>query len=494
MKKLYYVILAVLVPVLASCSGFLDIRTEASLPVSGMDYTKSENIFQPVSAAYASLRLDEGEALNYVAVLEIVSDDADKGSSATDGPTVQELDQFSYTPENSNINAVWEFFFEVVSQANYALESMDKFEKEMSSDADLKLISECRGEARIIRAYAYFNLVRIFGSVPKIDSSMSASDLNSLSAASVADLYKFIYDDLDAAIATVPDAYPDYPGRFTKYTAMALKTKVALYNRDWNECARLADEIIASERFDLVPKYRDVFSMQYENSVESLMELQSSTLGQTSGDAPLNFYAFIQGPRNNTPSNMQGWGFKVPSESLVKFLNDRGDTQRYAGTILERGTTTPEGDEIKDNCENPYYNAKVYTPSRYNNWSYNGYGFDYNMRIIRYAEILLMYAEALANNAPVGAKSGLSADDALGKVRDRAGLPATTATLENIYDERRAELALEENRFFDLVRWGKAAEVLGPLGFTAGKNEVFPVPSAQRQVNPNLPTTPGYTY
>jgi len=87
-----------------------------------------------------------------------------------------------------------------------------------------------------------------------------------------------------------------------------------------------------------------------------------------------------------------------------------------------------------------------------------------------------------------------SSATALNEVRSRAGLPAVAPTLENIYDERRAELALEENRFFDLVRWGKAVEVLGPLGFKAGKNELFPVPSAQMELNPNLPKTPGYVY
>jgi hypothetical protein len=116
------------------------------------------------------------------------------------------------------------------------------------------------------------------------------------------------------------------------------------------------------------------------------------------------------------------------------------------------------------------------------------------MRLIRYAEVLLIYAEAMANGASIASKSGYTADSALNEVRSRAGLPAVSATLQNIYDERRAELALEENRFFDLVRWGKAAEVLGPLGFTAGKNEVFPIPATQRQLNPNLPQTPGYTY
>ena len=240
-------------------------------------------------------------------------------------------------------------------------------------------------------------------------------------------------------------------------------------------------------------KFRDAFSVEHENGPESLMEIQSSDMGQTSGAMPICYYGFIQGPRNGDEP-LQGWGYKVPSQALMDFLDSRGDTIRKSVTLLARGSTTPEGDEISANCANPYYNGKVYVPSRYNTRSFNAYGLDHNMRLIRYAEILLIYAEALANGASISATSGYTADMALNEVRTRAGLPATTATLENIYDERRAELALEENRFFDLVRWGKAAQVLGPLGFTAGKNEVFPIPSAQRQLNSKLPATPGYTY
>ena len=180
--------------------------------------------------------------------------------------------------------------------------------------------------------------------------------------------------------------------------------------------------------------------------------------------------------------------------TLIAFLDSRGDAIRKATTVLASGSTTPEGDEIYAGCANPYYNGKVYVPSRYNTRSFNAYALDHNMRLIRYAEVLLIYAEAMASGAAITPVSGYTADMALNEVRARAGLPATTATLPHIYDERRAELALEENRFFDLVRWGKAAEVLGPLGFTAGKNELFPVPANQRQLNPKLPQTPGYTY
>ena len=356
-----------------ACTDFLDIRTEATMPSAGMDYSKTENIFLPVSAAYASMRLAEGEALNYVAVLEVASDDADKGSAADDGPAVKEFDDFTYGPQNEHIEYVWSIFYRMVSAANYAVESMDRFREAITSDDGLRQVTECRAEARLIRAYAYFNLVRLFGSVPLIDRSMSSEELAAMEVCPVPELYRFIYEDLDAAIATLPDSWPDMPGRYTCYTARALKAKVALYNKDWNEAALQADAIMASGRFSLIPVFRDAFSVEYENGPESLMEIQSSDLGQTSGAMPICYYAFIQGPRNN-PEPLQGWGYKVPSQALVKFLDGRGDAARKAATVLVRGTTTPEGDEISTLCANPYYNGKVYVPSRYNQRSFNAYG------------------------------------------------------------------------------------------------------------------------
>ena len=463
------------------------------MPSAGIDYSKTENIFLPVSAAYASMRLTEGWAFNYVGVMEIVSDDADKGSTPTDGITVAQLDNFSYGPDNEHVEAIWNYFYNISSAANFAIESMDSFAAAISSEAGLQQVEECRGEARIIRAYAYFNLVRVFGTVPIIDRTMTAAELASAGAASADEVYDFIYGDLDAAIATVPETHTDYKGRYNKYTAMALKAKAALYRGDWNEAARLTDAIIASGRYSLMSRFKDAFNVENEGGSESLMEIESSDMGQTTGGLPLCYYAFIQGPRGNKEP-FQGWGFKVPSQALVDFFDSRGDEVRKGVTLLVRGETTPEGDTILDICPNPYYNGKVYVPSKYNSRSFNAYGLDHNMRLIRYADVLLMFAEAMAQGASVSLASGYTADMALDEVRARAGLQSVPATLDNIYDERRAELALEENRFFDLVRWGRAAEVLGPLGFTAGKNEHFPIPSAQRQLNPNLPATPGYTY
>lgn len=491
MKKIIIIAIAALAAI--SCNSLLDIRTEASMPSAGLDYSKPENVFMPVSAAYASMRLSEGWAQNYVGVMEIVSDDADKGSTEADGPTVAQMDNFTYGPDNNNVEAMWNYFYNISSAANYAIESMDKFAEAITSEAGQQTVAECRGEARIIRAYAYFNLVRMFGTVPVIDRTMTADELATANAKQPAVVYDFIYTDLDEAIKVVPDSHSDYKGRYNKYTAMALKAKVALYRKDWNEAARLSDLIIASGRYSLMNRFKDAFNIENEGGAESLMEIESSDMGQSTGGMPLCYYAFIQGPRGNKEP-FQGWGYKVPSQKLIDFFDARGDAIRKKATLLVRGETTPEGDLISESCTNQYYNGKVYVPCRTNNRSFNAYGLDHNMRIIRYADVLLMFAEAMANGASITLTSGYSADMALNEVRARAGLAAAPATLDNIYDERRAELALEENRFFDLVRWGKAAEVLGPLGFTAGKNEVFPIPSAQRQLNPFLPATPGYTY
>ena len=477
----------------ASCSEFLGIRPEGTTPAEGIDYSKSENIFKPVSAAYASLRSGNVHAFPYICAFEITSDNADKGSAPEDNPTALALDHFTYDASNSLINDLWVGYYDVVSAANNAISQMPLFREAIQNAQTQVVINQCEAEARTIRAYAYFNLVRLFGSVPLVDTVMTADQLAAMKQASRDDIYQFISNDLDYAISTLPVAYPNaYAGRITSYTARAIKAKVMMYAGNWIEVAKLADEIVTSGRYGLLTDFREVFSIDGENSKESLFEIQSSTLGGITGTAPYIEYAYVQGPRGNSPANMQGWGFCTPSDDLVAFYRSRDEVVRPATTLLYRGTITPEGDEIKATCTNPVYNGKCYTPSIYNNWSNNGYGYDYNVRILRYAEVLLMYAEALLNGAQVG-ESGLTIDQAVNLVRHRAQLqPLSGVTIQNVWDERRAELAMEEDRFFDLVRTGQAADVLAPHGFISGKNEIFPIPANQRQLNPNLVQNPGY--
>ncbi|BDX38916.1 membrane protein [Tenuifilaceae bacterium CYCD] len=494
MKKITAIISLVMVLVLTNCEDFLDIRQEATLPTTGIDYTKSENIFLSVSAAYASLRSWNAHVFPYIGAFEIASDNADKGSAPSDNPTMLELDNLTYTSTNGLINNLWSGNFDIVSSANYAIHQMPLFEDALLNSEDKEYAHQCQGEAKTIRAYAYFNLTRLFGRVPIIDTVLTSEELSSVHQSSTAELYDFIENDLEEAIAVLPTSYSsEWAGRINKYTAMAIKAKVHLYQAEWDSVASLTDKIIASGKYGLLDDFREVFSLDGENTKESLFEIQSSTLGQSSGEQTYLEYAYVQGPRGNTPANLQGWGFCTPSQNLIDFYTSRGEVIRPATTLLYRGTITPEGDSIKTGCTNPVYNGKVYTPSNSNGWNYNGYGFDQDIRVIRYSDILLMYAEALVNGATAPTTCGLSADDAINKVRFRAGLDNISgATIRDIWDERRAELALEEDRFFDLIRTNQAATALQSKGFVVGKHEHYPIPSAQMQLNPNLTQNNGY--
>lgn len=494
MKKIHSIIFITVAFIFSNCEDFLDQRPEGTIPTTGIDYTKSENIFMPVSAAYAQLRNYRAHVFPYIGAFEIASDNADKGSTPEDNPPMKEIDELDYQSNNGLINDLWTGYFDIVSSANYAIHQMPLFEAALMNANDKAYAMQSQGDAKFIRAYAYFNLTRLFGKVPIIDTTLTSAQLAAQPQATTEQLYAFIEKDLSEAIAVLPESYTkEWAGRVTRYTAMALKAKVYLYQSEWDSVAANAGKVIASGKYELLPDFRQVFSIDGENSRESLFELQSSTLGRTTGDQTYIEYAYVQGPRGNFPSNMQGWGFCTPSQNLIDFYTSRGEVIRPATTLLYRGTLTPEGDSIKATVANPVYNGKVYTPSVYNRWNFNGYGFDHNVRIIRYSDVLLMYAEARARGASMAVPTALTADEAVNLVRRRAGLADVAGvTLQQILDERRAELAMEEDRFFDLVRTGQAATALQSKGFVVGKHEVYPIPAAQMQLNPNLTQNNGY--
>jgi hypothetical protein len=494
MKILRFTALIFIVLLLTTCEDFLNQRPEGTVPSAGLAYTNTENIFQPVSASYAKLRNYGAHVFPYIGIFEVTSDNADKGSSPEDNPPMKEMDNLTYQPTNGLINDLWIAYYDIISGANYAIHQMPLFVNAMQKSSDQQYALQCQGEAKFIRAYAYFNLTRVFGRVPVIDTILTSEQLSSVPQSSSSEVYSFIKKDLDEAIAVLPEFYAkEWAGRVTKYTAMALKAKVHMYNQEWDSVASLTDKIIVSGRYGLVDNFRQVFSIDGENSKESLFEIQSSTLGKTAGEQTFMEYAYVQGPRGNYPSGMQGWGFCTPSQNLIDFYSSRGEVIRPATTLLYRGTKTPEGDSIKTICTNPVYNGKVYTPLTNNNWNYNGYGFDHNVRILRYPDVLLMYAEAKLNGASVSTICGLTAISTVNIVRKRAGLTdLTSVTLLQIWNERRAEFALEEDRFFDLIRTNQAVSVLAGKSFTAGKHEVFPIPTAQMQLNSQLTQNNGY--
>ncbi|MDD4386078.1 MAG: RagB/SusD family nutrient uptake outer membrane protein, partial [Bacteroidales bacterium] len=284
MKNFRILTVLAIILVFAGCEDFLDIRPEGTVPTTGIDYTKAENIFLPISASYAKLRSYGAHVFPYIGAFEIASDNADKGSTPEDNPTMKELDDLMYGPTNGLINDLWSGYYDIVSGANYAIHEMPKFEQTLPNSNDKKYAMQCQGEAKTIRAYAYFNLTRLFGRVPVIDTILSSEQLASVTQSNTQQLYAFIENDLEEAIAVLPDFYSqEWAGRINKYTAMAIKAKVHMYQAEWDSVASLTDRIIASGRYGLLPNYREVFSVDKENSEESLFEIQSSTLGNSTG-------------------------------------------------------------------------------------------------------------------------------------------------------------------------------------------------------------------
>ncbi|HEY0355515.1 MAG TPA: RagB/SusD family nutrient uptake outer membrane protein, partial [Flavisolibacter sp.] len=297
-----------------------------------------------------------------------------------------------------------------------------------------------------------------------------------------AEVYQAIEKDLTDAAAILPQAYPASDlGRVTKGAAIALKAKVIMYQSKpgeasrWNEVLDLTNQVIGMG-YNLFPNYEAQFRIPNEFNVESVFEINARYVPGDCG-ASNSQYSQVQGVRGSTGG---GWGFNVPTANLASSY-EAGDPRRDA-TIIFRGEITPQGDAIPAVGDNPMYNQKSYVPfSMYVECSE---GAEQNIRVIRFAEVLLMNAEAANEmNNPTQAKLSLN------KVRERArgGNPAILPDITTndkdalrlaIWNERRAELAMERDRYFDVIRQGRAATVFGPLGWQP-RNVVWPIPQKE---------------
>lgn len=307
-----------------------------------------------------------------------------------------------------------------------------------------------------------------------------------------ADVYAAIEQDLTDAASVLPASYGVADiGRATKGAAMALHAKVAMYQQHWQDVFDLTNQVISSGVYSLFPNYEQMFRIANENCSESVFELQCKYIPGNC-DASNSQYSQVQGVRGSTGG---GWGFNVPTQDLANAY-ETGDPRKDA-TIIFRGETTPEGDAIPPTGDNPMYNQKSYVP--FSTYVECSEGCEQNIRVIRYAEVLLMNAEA-ANELSNPAQALISLNTVRARARggNNAVLPDITttdqATLRTaIWHERRVEMAMEFDRFFDLVRTGQAPAVLGPKGFVTGKNEVWPIPQNEIDLSAGtLVQNPGY--
>lgn len=476
MKKLYTslaLILSVLV-FATSCSGFLDEDSREKVE-AGDDkvYTPQEIL----TGVYGMFN-DWAYAFSFLGVTEIISDNADKGSSPGDpGSDKDVLDALTFTTSSGSVKEMWSYWYTSVGRATQSIKYTQEYGL-ADKDMEARLI----GEAKFLRALNYFYLVRGWGAIPIQEHDLTVR-------VPVEDVYGYIEADLLDAISKLPlrSEYNSADlGRATEGAARGLLAKTYLYQKNWTEAFNYADTVIRSGEYGLLPNYIDAFKSdaQYHNSKESLFEFQAKASDASIAQG-VKQYSQTQGARGDTG---WGWGFNTPSQSLLNAYNAAGDTQRRDATIIFRNSTLYDG-RIVGSTENERYNYKAYSSS--------APGSDQNDRYVlylRYAEILLIKAEA-ANE--LGRTSDALA--ALNEVRSRVGLADVTTTDQTalrqaIWNERRLELAMEHDRWFDLIRTGQAATAMAADGktFVVGKHELLPIPNEQLIQTPGLGQNPNW--
>lgn len=436
-----------------------------------------------VNAIYHQFRQWDCIAFPWIGLTDIISDDADKGSTPTDAVYMLEIDDFTFDATNTNFSGVWRGYYNAIARANLAILKLP----DVDMDADLK--KRLIGEAKFLRAYSYFLLVQWFGDIPVITEPLGGEEYYNQERKPVQEVYAQIESDLLDAVEALPpvtvyrNQQKSNLGRASKGAAKGMLAKLYMVKKDFANAERYLLEIINSGEYSLLPKYSDNFLRVGENSLESLFEINAAALepidGVTGpGATPYNMIQGVRGIPN------LGWGFNRPSDNLVASY-EVGDPRReatviYVNEVLPDGTT-----QVQDNPEivNERYNQKAWVPA-HTGLQDNGPG---NIRILRYADILLLAAEALNENGKPG-----EALVYLNQVRKRARgtnnfiLPDVTFTdqsqlRERIYKERRSELAMEQHRWFDLLRWGRAEQVMKAAGknFIAGKHELLPIPQTE---------------
>lgn len=491
-----FAILTLVIFTLGCSENFLDV------PVQGAGTAESDPALAEklVTGVYNSLisgdafGSGDSHGIAFISLTNIISDDADKGSSPNDQiGVIGDLDNFTLTPTNVFVGSLWNGHYNAIARCNQAIKAL-----EMASVDDATK-HRYLGEVRFLRGYYYFNLVRLYGGVPAVlRVPESAADANSdpkfRTRASVNEIYDIIISDLQFAIDNTRLKGASSVGRINKGIAQSMLAKVYMYRKNWQKVYDLTTEVVNSSQYALIDDYAKIWRYESNNGPEAIFEIQTGSFNNT--DFGVRGYCVWQGPRVGGKGGWTdlGFGFCTPSQNLVDAY-EPGDKRKDA-TIIQidntgthKGTILYDGNRIpsKDSIENLYYNYKAYHSELKINEPFLGNrdNKDKDIHILRYADVLLMQAEA-ANELNI---SGI-ANANINTLRKRAGLneihPTTGDDMRNaIWNERRFELAMEHDRFFDLVRQGRAAEVMQAAGknFVRGKHELMPIPALQIELS-----------
>ena len=439
-----------------SCQDdFLTVVPETSLS-SAIFFTSESDFQQAVNGAYAPLRMivdDEAWLLG-----EMHSDNTYFARNYLFGATEQQEDIADFAipsdggvTTNRHVRNQYQLDYQIIARTNQVLATIDDVEFDPTSKENL------RGQALFLRGYAYFELVRYFGSVPLHLTPVTKRSEAALPLSSPEEIYTQIIEDVSAATSLLPPKSEQEPGRATSGAAKTLLANVYIVQEQWAEAETLLREVVNSNEYALMPDYADAFpgNSSNKNNMESVFEVQFKE-----GADGLNgnfLYSFMPRPiaaeelvtitGTADPQPLTGEGNNIPTPDIIEAYEE-GDLRQEASIdyITIAGSAWSDGTY-------PYIKKFAEEHSFHNNHGTN-------WSVYRYSEVLLFLAEALN-------EQGKTAEAAtyLNQVRERAGLgPAEGDLGEAIFRERRVELAFENKRWFDLVRTGRAIETITAYG------------------------------
>lgn len=537
---------------LGSCSDWLKEPTPGQTNLADY-YTTWQAALENVNAAYTPLAWEyQGTYYSEWFIGDIVSDDALKGGQyiQSDMADVYDMENWKTQTDNELLLQYYRAKYQGIQRCNLVLERVPGMDPELFDEEEYQCVDGLQeriiGEAYFLRAFYYFQLVRVYGGVPLVlNNLLTDADWQQPRATAEA-VYDQIVDDLTEANKRLwlrsDSRFADTDmGRATKGAAQAMLLKVNLYRHQYEEARAWGDSIILSNEYSLETDYADNWLLENENGVESVFEIQymedpSSDYGEGNGFSRGTFTQILTRSRSQDPmfGSNAGWGFNKPTHNLYDEYEE-GDPRRDVTIWDATGHMTNESEEIY--CGTPYCSRKYawYTTDAdgnvtgANTLAHASRG-PLNYKLIRYADVLLMYAEACEAAGGAG-KCGKTAEQALNEVRQRAranaadpdalpdypdysikvnGQEIAAPTLQQaIRHERRVELAMEGHRWFDICRWGgfdgqgvkahmdayaatESQEARDEMAdFVAGKHELFPIPEEERMLNP-MEQNPGY--
>ena len=500
-----------------SCSDFMD-TTQPGVTSQENFYQTDDEALQALYAIYDKVQYQQ-LCLYTFEMKNLLSDDAQAGGgSRSDNSQGNELNEFTFSASNSLIEYNYEWYWQIIYRANVLLQNVD-------DDSDVKHI--CRAEAYCLRAWAYFELITLWGNVPLVTEPLEAGNYNQPNS-TLTELWAQVEEDLEYAISELPvkSQHAD-AARVCKGTAQSMLGKAYLFQEKYDEAASMFDNVINSGEYSLYPDFADITKEASEFGVESVFEISYSA--DVSSPLEGTMITAYCGPRSGYFSagtsglSESGWGFVNPLPGLRELYIEEGDLVRQLATVIdEDDLETYYGGTFRSSDGSWPYGCDGLIRTKYGAYlseiaeeeeSYHCLGGT-NYRIIRYADVLLMAAEAYNRKS---SSNDSKAQDYVNQVRARVGLDGISSTgddlFEDIKKERRLELAFEFVRFQDLVRWGEAATVLADQGkstslgtFSNGEeqfytnseagfksyNVLLPYPEAEITVNPNITQNTGY--